>query len=188
MSRSRSWRQGSSCRKLRSTPTTSPLKRGVIDCRRRLGGHAGSSTPWGCEGWAARRHRGRASLPAINLRWWAANRRAPSNGSVWRRRTIGDPAMRLYPLLVSVALTACAHAPASDPNAKATSACLRIATRNGAAIGGPPDQDTVVMGPSSMLGEKTWSATPSRGEVVCTLRDRQVQSVTVARKEVWARR
>ena len=97
-------------------------------------------------------------------------------------------AMRLFALLPILLLAACAHAPASDPRAEATAACLGIAARNGVAIGGAPAQDTVVMGPNYVLGEKTWPATSARGEVLCMLHDDQVQSVAVGGKDVWRRR
>lgn len=97
-------------------------------------------------------------------------------------------AMRLFALRPVFLLAACAHAPASDPRAEATAACLGIAARNGVAIGGAPAQDTVVMGPEHAVGEKTWPATSGRDEVVCILHDDQVQSVAVGGKEVWRRR
>lgn len=98
------------------------------------------------------------------------------------------PAMRhLVPLLV-LALAACAHTPASDPQADATAECMGIAARNGVAIGGAPVQDTAVAGSEYVLGEKAWPATASRGAVLCTLRDGQVQSVAVGDKTVWRRR
>ena len=97
-------------------------------------------------------------------------------------------AMRPFALLPLFLLAACAHAQASDPRAEATAACLGIAARNGVAIGGAPAQDTVVMGPDYVLGGKTWPATSARGEVLCTLHDDEVQSVTVGGKDVWRRR
>lgn len=98
-------------------------------------------------------------------------------------------AMRLFVLLPVLLLAACAHAhQASDPRTEASAACLGIAARNGVAIGGAPAQDTVVMGPDYVLGEKTWPATSGRGEVVCTLHDDQIQSLAVGGKDVWRRR
>lgn len=96
--------------------------------------------------------------------------------------------MRPFVLLPAFLLAACAHAQASNPRAESTAACLGIAARNGVAIGGAPAQDTVVMGPDYVLGEKIWPATSARSEALCTLHDDQVQSVAVGGKDVWRRR
>ena len=91
------------------------------------------------------------------------------------------------PLLVFV-LAACAHTPVSDSQAEATAECLSIAARNGVAISGTPAPDTSVAGSEQEVDQKTWPATSSRGEVLCTLHDKQVQSVAVGGKEIWRRR